>query len=140
MTSILASVAALFLMILSIIHVYWAFGGSWGSTVAVPRKPGGEALFRPRMPETIAVAVLLLIACLSLLVQSGVTQFMDANPYIRYICVVCAFVFFLRAVGEFNYMGFFKRVKHTPFAVNDTKYYSPLCLFLSLVYLLALLE
>jgi len=139
-TSILASVAALFLMILSIIHVYWAFGGSWGSTVAVPRKPGGEALFRPRMPETIAVAVLLLIACLSLLVQSGVTQFMDANPYIRYICVVCAFVFFLRAVGEFNYMGFFKRVKHTPFAVNDTKYYSPLCLFLSLVYLLALLE
>lgn len=140
MTAILASVAAFLLIALSFLHVYWAFGGSWGSAAAVPRKPDGEALFRPRMPETIAVAALLLLACLSLLVQTGVARFMDENPYIRYICIACAFVFFLRAIGEFHYVGFFKRVKHTPFAVNDTKYYSPLCLFLSLVYLLALIE
>ncbi len=140
MTSIVASVAAFLLIALSYIHVYWAFGGRWGGAAAVPIKPGGEALFRPRTTETIAVAVLLLIACVSLLIQAGIARFMDANSYIRVICVLCAAVFFLRAIGEFKYLGFFKRVKNTKFAVNDTKYYSPLCLFLSLAYLVALIE
>ena len=139
-TSILACVAAFLLVALSFLHVYWAFGGRWGSAAAIPRKPGGETLLLPRMPETIAVAVLLLIASASLLSQTRIVTFVDANSYIRLICIVCAVVFFLRAIGEFKYVGFFKRVKHTPFAVNDTKYYSPLCLFLSLSYLIALIE
>ncbi|WP_027086447.1 DUF3995 domain-containing protein [Cohnella panacarvi] len=140
MNGILGSVAAFLLFALSFIHVYWAFGGRRGGAAAIPRKPGGEALFRPRVPETVAVAIALLIACAALLLQTRIVTFMDANSYIRFICIVCAFVFFLRAIGEFKYVGFFKRVKHTPFAVNDTKYYSPLCLFLSLVYLVALIE
>lgn len=140
MTAIIAIAAAFFLISLSFIHVYWAFGGRWGGAAAIPRKPGGEALFRPRTPETIAVAALLLIACVSLLLQTGIARFIDATPYSRYICIVCAFVFFLRSIGDFKYVGFFKRVKHTPFAVNDTKYYSPLCLFLFLAYFLALFE
>jgi hypothetical protein len=34
----------------------------------------------------------------------------------------------LRAIGDFNYVGFFKKIKHTKFGKNDTKYFSPLCL------------
>ena len=36
-----------------------------------------------------------------------------------------------RAVGEFKYVGFFKRVRGSRFARLDTLLYSPLCLLLS---------
>jgi hypothetical protein len=34
-------------------------------------------------------------------------------------------------VGEFKYVGFFKRVRGTRFATLDTLVYSPLCLLLA---------
>jgi hypothetical protein len=34
-------------------------------------------------------------------------------------------IFAARAVGDFKYVGFFKTVKDSPFAVWDTKAYSP---------------
>lgn len=49
---------------------------------------------------------------------------------------VVASIFLIRAIGDFNYVGFFKKVKATEFAINDTKYFSPLCLFLGVVGLL----
>jgi hypothetical protein len=36
-----------------------------------------------------------------------------------------------RAVGEFKYVGFFKRVRGSRFATLDTWIYSPLCLLLA---------
>lgn len=38
---------------------------------------------------------------------------------------------FLRAIGEFRLVGFFKRVRGTRFAQLDTLAFSPLCLLLS---------
>jgi hypothetical protein len=42
-------------------------------------------------------------------------------------------VFMLRAIGEFKYVGFFKKVRKTAFGLNDTKFYSPLCLLIGLL-------
>ncbi|TKI67695.1 DUF3995 domain-containing protein [Lysinibacillus mangiferihumi] len=53
-------------------------------------------------------------------------------------CTVCAVIFLIRAIGDFKYVGFFKKIKHSQFARNDTWLYSPLCLFISLVYLFVL--
>ena len=36
-----------------------------------------------------------------------------------------------RAIGEFKYVGFFKRVRGSRFATLDTFVFSPLCLLLS---------
>ena len=36
-----------------------------------------------------------------------------------------------RAIGEFRYVGFFKRVRSSRFAELDSLVYSPLCLMLS---------
>ncbi|RZK64111.1 MAG: DUF3995 domain-containing protein, partial [Pedobacter sp.] len=44
----------------------------------------------------------------------------------RYGLWLIAGIFLLRSIGDFNYVGFFKKVKHTPFGKNDTMYYSPL--------------
>jgi hypothetical protein len=47
---------------------------------------------------------------------------------VRYGSWFIPVVFLLRAVGEFRYVGFFKKIKNTSFAKMDSQYYSPLCL------------
>jgi hypothetical protein len=42
-------------------------------------------------------------------------------------CWALVAVFGLRAIGDFRYLGFFKRVTGTRFARADTLVYSPLC-------------
>ena len=36
---------------------------------------------------------------------------------------IIASLFMLRAIGEFKYVGFFKKYKHIQFGKNDTRYY-----------------
>jgi hypothetical protein len=37
----------------------------------------------------------------------------------------------LRAIGEFRYVGLFKRVRESRFAALDTRVYTPLCVALA---------
>ncbi|WP_205190355.1 DUF3995 domain-containing protein, partial [Burkholderia sp. LMG 13014] len=56
-------------------------------------------------------------------------------PYhgsITFAVVALALIFAVRAVGDFRYVGFFKRIRGSRFARMDTLYYSPLCAALSL--------
>ena len=62
----------------------------------------------------------------------------QASIFSKVGSIVCALVFLLRAIGDFKYVGIFKTIKHSTFAQNDSKWYSPLCLFLSFVYVLVL--
>ena len=55
------------------------------------------------------------------------------------VSAVFAVIFFLRFVGEFSYVGIFKRHKNSKFARMDTLLYSPLCLFLSVCCAMAVL-
>ena len=41
-----------------------------------------------------------------------------------------AAAFLLRSVGDFRYVGVFKRVAHTRFAYWDTRLFVPICLLL----------
>ena len=40
-------------------------------------------------------------------------------------------VYLARSIGEFCYLGFFKKVRHTDFGRLDTLIYSPLCLLVA---------
>lgn len=122
------------LLLISGFHFYWAFGGKWGGQAAVPSKIGGGALFRPRTAETFGMAVILLAVGLLLLAQSGIAIIDVPNQVTRWGCLFCGFVFLIRAVGDFKYMGFAKKIKGTPFATNDTRLYSPLCVYLAAVF------
>ena len=53
---------------------------------------------------------------------------------------IIASVFILRAIGEFNYVGFLKKIKHTKFGQNDTKLYSPLCLTIGILIIIIALN
>ncbi|QMV40271.1 DUF3995 domain-containing protein [Cohnella cholangitidis] len=122
------------LLLISGLHFYWAFGGKWGGQAVIPSKIGGGALFRPRTAETVGVAVIMLAVGLMLLAQSELINIEVPNQVTRWGCLFCGFVFLIRAVGDFKYMGFAKKIKGTPFAANDTRFYSPLCVYLAAVF------
>jgi glucan phosphoethanolaminetransferase (alkaline phosphatase superfamily) len=128
-------------LFLSAIHVYWAFGGRWGSDSVFPTKDDHTAAIMPGKLPTIIVALGLLLIGIFYLVKCDVIS-LDLPKWIdTYGLWAIAMIFTVRAIGDFNYVGFFKKIKHTKFGINDTKYYSPLCftigsLSLILIYLL----
>ena len=122
----LASVLAF----LSGLHIYWAFGGRWGWGAAIPQVDGRPA-FTPSRFATFLVALGLAAAAALPLVRVGAFPF-PVPPWLsRWSAVLLAFIFFVRAVGDFRLVGFFKRVRGTPFAIWDTRLFSPLCLLLA---------
>jgi hypothetical protein len=123
---ILQSINTLIFLIISGFHFYWAFGGTYGSQAVIPNIEG-KAVFRPSILATIAVALAMLVGAWLSWTPIGKT---DSNILI-YGNLAIGIVFLIRAIGDFKYAGFFKKVKGTLFAKNDSRYYSPLCLVVS---------
>jgi Protein of unknown function (DUF3995) len=124
-------ITASLLAALAVIHVYWAFGGRRGAGSVVPELDG-KPLFRPRAFETVGVAVLLLVAAALVLARAGTG--LDVFPRIvsAWGTRALAVVLVVRSIGDFRYVGFFKRHRGTSFARLDTFCYSPLALALGL--------
>jgi hypothetical protein len=92
----------------------------------------GKPLFVPSRRATALVGVaLLLFACL----VGATAGLLEAGIPVRVLSWLCnglALGLLARAIGEFKYVGFFKRVRDTRFARLDTLLYSPLCLLLAI--------
>ncbi|MGW8958586.1 DUF3995 domain-containing protein [Paenibacillus sp. NPDC055715] len=117
------------LFMLSGMHVYWAVGGKRGSKAAIP-STGTALLFEPSKTGTAIVAILLAIAAWFVLELGGVTQFLLFNSFYSYGAGLLSCLFILRSIGDFRWVGFFKRKKGTVFAKWDSLLYSPLCFLL----------
>ena len=127
MIDIAGAASAAVLTLLSAIHIYWAFGGKSGTAAVVPTVNGRPSI-SPSTGATLTVALLLAVAA-SLVV--GTVADWDPRPLFRLGSAGVGVVLLARAIGERRYIGFFKRVRDTPFARRDTFVYSPLCLLLS---------
>ena len=137
----LALINAFIFFILSLIHFYWLLGGKWGMASAVPTKDNStEKIFEPSAFSTLVVAMGLLLFGLIELGSINIFSNWIALRYFRWGNLLIAFIFFARAVGDFNYVGFFKRSRDTVFARNDTWYYSPLCLFIAITSVLIVIS
>ncbi len=119
-------------------HYYWAFGGKTGMNVAVPQiESTGKKAFVPGKAATFAVATLFSgVAILFFLIGFRHKMWDGLQIYFLY---AIAIITSIRALGDFKYVGFFKKVKDTPFAKYDTGYFSPLCLLIALFSILQLL-
>ena len=122
---------------ISLIHVYWALGGKWGISVAIPkvRPHSQQKAFSPGFFMTILVATVFAAwGCLTLH-SIGYCTFLDSwipPQYFNILSTIVAIILGLRAIGEFRYVGFFKKIKDTDFAFYDTRFYAPLCFILSI--------
>jgi len=131
----LAILIAAVLIGLSALHVFWAFGGRLGMIAAVPSR-NGIPLFRPGRAVTLLVAAGLAVAGYIALAAADLAPWPLARVLDALGCVILAAVFAGRAIGDFRYVGFFKRVRGSEFAWWDTRVFSPLCVALSSGYLL----
>lgn len=134
MTTILALANALIFALLGGLHLYWMLGGKWGLALALPTNPGGggERTMNPGPLACLAVALGLLgFAAYHVSLAIGFAQ---GRPPLanKWVIWGIAGIFLLRAVGDFRYVGFFKKIKDTEFGRMDTRWYVPLCLYLGL--------
>jgi hypothetical protein len=121
----------LILFAISGIHFFWAFGGRWGSNAALPTSQDGKKALSPSVFATFVVAFGLLAMALLHLEKVQIINLPIPTWIDNYSLKIIAGIFLLRAIGDFRYVGFFKKIKGTIFADLDTKYYSPLCILLS---------
>jgi hypothetical protein len=116
---------------LSLLHVYWATGGQWASGVVVPELRGNP-VSHPGKAVMLFVAFLLGVACVLVGLEADLWRYESVPRWMPHVGTwVIGAVMFVRFVGDFRYVGLFKRVRGTRFARLDTFLYSPLCLVLA---------
>jgi len=124
------------LLILALIHFYWALGGKFGLDKALPTDTEGNRLLNPSTLMTYVVGFILLgFSYVSYKFQIG-----ETSLWITRIGWGLAILFLLRVVGDFNMVGLFKKVKNTEFSKYDTWVYVPLCLLISANFLFEVLK
>lgn len=134
--TLLIIINTIFFLAISLVHFYWAARGTYGNLAVLPSKPDGQFVFKPGIFSTIIVAIgLLLFAVITLGNLTIFDQWID-RKYSHYGMWVIAVIFIARAIGDFNFIGFGKRIRGTPFARNDTRIYSPLSLSVGVISLL----
>ena len=129
MTDLVAWCVTLVFIALGLWHFRMAFwpGPGGGAVPSVEGKP----LFVPSTRATVAVGVVLLLFA-GLVAATGRLLEVGASPrLLSWLSLALALGLLARAIGEFRYVGFFKRVRDSRFAHLDTWVYSPLCLALA---------
>jgi hypothetical protein len=127
---ILAVLASSILCALGVVHLYWAAGGARGKSAAVPSL-NGKPVLSPGVLGTAMVGVgLFAMAALVIVTAVGSPARVLEMP-LRAGTGLIGLVFAARAIGDFRYVGFFKRARDGEFARCDTYLYSPLCLLLA---------
>lgn len=139
MIHFIAIILTIIFILLSAIHFYWAFGGNWGTDAVFPKINDKIEIVMPGIIPTLIVAFGFLVFVLIILVDTKMIEFglsEKLHNWIDYALWAMAAIFLLRAVGEFKYVGFFKKINNSKFAINDTRYYSPLCLMIGTLILI----
>ncbi len=139
--TLIVIVLVVIFLVLSGIHFYSRQAAKTGVDESVPTNLNNVKVINPKLFECFVVAVGLLGFGLLVLIKSKIlTLTLPGWLQIYGLCAVAA-LFLLRAIGDFNYMGFFKKIKTTEFGRLDTLYYSPLCLLVGgLTLILALIK
>ncbi|MDC1324422.1 DUF3995 domain-containing protein [Flavobacteriaceae bacterium] len=119
--------------VLGLIHFNWAFGGEFGFTKSIPTKENGERVLNPRKIDSAIVGIGLIGFGVFYALKSGLIDNNLPEWIIIYGSWIIPILFLLRAIGDFKYIGIFKRVKKTNFGKLDTQFFSPLCLLIGVI-------
>lgn len=112
---------------------------AWHFKMALSKSPGagavpsvdGKPLFKPSKASTVAVGVVLLLFAALVAATAGFLATGLPHRWLAWGCYALALGLLARAIGEFKYVGFFKKVRGSEFARMDTLVYSPVCLALA---------
>jgi Protein of unknown function (DUF3995) len=113
------------------IHFYWGLGGKWGMADAVPKTREGKSTMAPGMVASFVVGFGLIGFGMIEAMGAGLLDLGLPAIVSKVGLWVIVAIFSLRAIGEFKYVGFFKKVRDTAFGRKDSLYCSPLCLLIA---------
>jgi hypothetical protein len=130
MNHMIANLTSFAFIGLGLWHFYMAFTGQAKDSPAVPTHEG-IPLFVPSVAMTVFVGIVLLLFAVLVAATSSTIAVGLPMGLLASLSYGLSIGLFARAVGDFNYIGFFKRVRGSKFARMDTFLYSPLCLVLS---------
>ncbi|MFF2886742.1 DUF3995 domain-containing protein [Paenibacillus sp. NPDC057967] len=141
MISILSWTLAGIFTLLGGLHLYWLLGGRRGIHAAIPTvAEHDKPLFVPGKFATTAVMLLLWLAAFWMLLLGQEWPSLLPSWFVSTGAYAISAIFFIRSIGDFRYIGFFKTHRSSPFARMDSRYYSPLCLALGASTLILLLN
>lgn len=131
--TLLSVILCIIFMFLGGLHLYWLLGGVWGLDKVIPSKE--------KEPNSLSIPPIATLMVALVLISFGGMYFIKSDLVLVYLpgwitsyaYWIIPSIFFLRAIGEFNYVGFFKKVKHTKFAQADSQIFSPLCLGIAIM-------
>lgn len=132
-----SSCLVIIFFLISMLHFYWVLGGKWALSGAIPDVMKDSPKANPSGTgfkiATLVVALGLLAFSYLFYLRASFEASPTFNTKLIYGTYIIIAIFSIRAIGEFNYVGFFKKVKEGEFARNDSKYYSPLCLLIAIL-------
>ncbi|MFK8008901.1 MAG: DUF3995 domain-containing protein [Saprospiraceae bacterium] len=116
------------IFLIALLHFYWAAGGKKGLLKSIPSKEDGTPLFLPNAFQCtiVGIGLMLILVVIGLWLNKSIFS----DQVFKYGFIILGGIFTLRAIGDFNYVGFFKKIKDTSFGKLDSKFYSPLCLLI----------
>lgn len=122
----LALLTAVIFFLIACLHIHWAFRRRRSGSAVLPQKADGAPVFVPGAPACLAVAAALLAAAAICLMNAAMLPPILPPAVTGWMLRMIGIVFLLRVVGDFRYVGLFRRVKHTDFAIQDARLYTPL--------------
>ncbi len=127
MTVVIGIATASAFFVLAVIHIMFAavHRSKW-MAAALPHV-GDRPAFVPSKPATLAVALFLGGCALLVLGRIGLLDAIAPDWIFQTGTALLAMLLVARAVGDFQLVGFFKRIRGSTFARLDTWLYSPLC-------------
>ncbi|MGK0363082.1 MAG: hypothetical protein ACI85O_000123 [Saprospiraceae bacterium] len=140
MATLLSITLFLIFIVLALIHFNWVIGGTWGFDQALPTDTQGEKLFTPGKIDSAIVGFGLAAFGFFYLLQTSFINIEIPQWIEKYTAWVIPAIFLLRAVGDFKYVGFFKKIKDTEFGKTDARIFSPLCLLIAILGIIIVLQ
>jgi len=133
---ILIILVVLTLVAIGILHIYWVFGGSWGLDSAMPEEmrskyfKEGNSIQSALMTLSVAIGLFIF----AFIITSNCCDFSHiiAPRWSNIGTRIIGTIFMIRAIGDFNQVGLFKKKSDSQFGRSDTKIFVPICLFLGI--------
>jgi hypothetical protein len=127
MIAVFGNLLVLVFSLLGILHISWSLGGNWGFENSLPKNEAGERVLNPKKTDSAIVGMGLLFFATFYLIKLETIEMVLPNWAAVSAGWIISIIFILRAIGDFKYVGFFKKVQDTKFGELDSKFYSPLC-------------
>lgn len=122
------------LSLIGLLHFYWGLGGAIGRDYALPTE-NGKVLINPGKIMTLMVgAVLIGFAVIAYRLHFYDLRSISYRDSLIAMGWVLSGIFTLRGIGEFRAVGLFKKIKSSPFAHYDTRFYTPFSLSMGMVF------